>query len=545
MLKPIDHVDANYTSCLPSLFLHQIHGGVWQNRSLSPLAYEVVSQCLEFGIEAETDVENEIRVNIHGSSLYFQLAEGEDPVQVPLTSSLVSRTTNPRILIISCRSSLTASASFMGKGECLQVAWSRGTYSCHACQSFPLRGFRCDLKSGSSSEVQNSPQQQSLCPACSAQGALTDTWLITVGGNEAAVQAALADIANAGAIRTDFTTSFQVEKTEHAHGSFATVHRLSPNGWVCDAAQYPTEGLVAKFFHPPSTENMTDKLEQIMKEVSMLAMVQGHPNIVGMHGLFYCISEDAGWPNSSRYAMVMDFCGGDLWGFLNKSPRMSEWQAAKILRGVLSALELVHSHSMVHRDVKVENILMASDERPILADFGLAVLKSDYKEMRRRCGSPGYVAPEVLDSHCVDYNEKVDIFAVGAVFYFMLCRRTPFDGADMATTLRRTFRCELNFEGRKESQALSSSCKRFLKGLLTKNPCDRPQAGEVLASCVFQHMCMPGKMSPRETIDADSTSSTVATMSDAVAQSDSSPPSSTIEWKQRFRPARMGWTTDR
>jgi serine/threonine protein kinase len=239
--------------------------------------------------------------------------------------------------------------------------------------------------------------------------------------------------------------------------------------------------------------------------------------------------------------MVMDFCGGDLWGFLSKTPSMSEWQAAKILSGVLSALEHVHSRGMVHRDVKVENILMVSNERPVLADFGLACMKTDREEMRRKCGSPGYVAPEVLDADCLDYDEKVDIFAAGVVFYFMLCRRTPFHGSDLATILRRTVRCKLSFEGSNE-KVLSVHCKRFIRWLLSKNPEDRPHAGQVLESNSFQYMCMPRKLAPREVTDADSKSSTRVSidnnfsLSEASAQSDFDPISMTSDLSVRPHP---------
>merc|ERR1719401_3114405 len=103
--------------------------------------------------------------------------------------------------------------------------------------------------------------------------------------------------------------------------------------------------------------------------------------------------------------------------------------------------------------------------------------------MNRRCGAPGCVATEVLMS--MAYDEKVDLFAVGVIMYFLLYRKMPFDGGDMASVLRKTLRGDVKFPVRCECGILRDSCKDFLLRLLTRQPLDRPDARQALASTWF------------------------------------------------------------
>ena len=86
---------------------------------------------------------------------------------------------------------------------------------------------------------------------------------------------------------------------------------------------------------------------------------------------------------------------------------------------------------IVHRDVKAENIVLSEHGAAVLSDFGIAARLTDQEAMGQRCGSPGYAAPELLTPK-ERYCEKVDVFAVGVVLYFLLSCMLPFSGADIA-----------------------------------------------------------------------------------------------------------------
>jgi serine/threonine protein kinase len=142
----------------------------------------------------------------------------------------------------------------------------------------------------------------------------------------------------------------------------------------------------------------------------------------------------------------------------------------------------------VHRDVKPENVLLTETGVPKLADFGLCCALSDEKEMARRCGSPGYIAPEIWLKE--PYDEKVDIFAVGAVLYFVIAGRMPYDATSMKSLVYKTIHSPVNFQKSMRLECLSVASKVFIRALLWKKPDSRPSAQEALD--MLAHSSHPG-----------------------------------------------------
>ena len=117
--------------------------------------------------------------------------------------------------------------------------------------------------------------------------------------------------------------------------------------------------------------------------------------------------------------------GGELLEGITEEGSYSEADARRIIVQILKAVEYLHSKKVVHRDIKLENILM-SDRSPNatvkLIDFGLSRLPQDGSEMRTICGSPLYVAPEILDMNLSDtaYTPAVDMWSVGVILFILL-----------------------------------------------------------------------------------------------------------------------------
>ena len=127
--------------------------------------------------------------------------------------------------------------------------------------------------------------------------------------------------------------------------------------------------------------------------------------------------------------------GGELLERITEEGSYSETDASLIITQILKAVEYLHSKKVVHRDIKLENILM-SDRSPKatvkLIDFGLSRLPQVGSEMRTICGSPLYVAPEILDTKASDtaYTPAVDMWSVGVILFILLSGYSPFDHDD-------------------------------------------------------------------------------------------------------------------
>jgi serine/threonine protein kinase len=276
-----------------------------------------------------------------------------------------------------------------------------------------------------------------------------------------------------GAVRSDLHQAYVVSKDPIGTGGCASVYLGTQKSLESrSSSESKLVSVAIKVIAPD--ENRADISLLATQEASFLISVQQHPNIVGFYGIFSYQEEDG----PRRWVMNMEWCsGGDLHDHLSSKGPLTEGHGAEVLFGILSALSHVHSRGIVHRDVKTENILMSECGRPVLTDFGIAGRLTDKVAMEKRCGSPGYAAPEVLVGN--QYGVKVDVFGMGVLLYFCLSGFMPFAGADIAQIFRRTVRCRVRFES-KRFLGLSVHIKRTISLLLQKDPSDRLSAEAAL-----------------------------------------------------------------
>ncbi|CAG9310529.1 unnamed protein product [Blepharisma stoltei] len=207
----------------------------------------------------------------------------------------------------------------------------------------------------------------------------------------------------------------------------------------------------------------------LVNEIEILRTLN-HPNIIKLHGIY---------ESEHHVHMVLDYAqGGDLLHrILNKGP-LTEENAAKLMRNLLKVLEYLQTKNVVHRDIKLENILFVSDNNDYkikLSDFGLACFID--ADLTQSCGSPGYVAPEILKRR--PYGSKVDIFSAGVVLYILLSGRAPFSGKTQKETLIRNRDCSILFP-KEFWKNISRQAIDAILFLARSQPKMRPNAKEAL-----------------------------------------------------------------
>uniref|UniRef100_A0A672V616 non-specific serine/threonine protein kinase n=1 Tax=Strigops habroptila TaxID=2489341 RepID=A0A672V616_STRHB len=148
---------------------------------------------------------------------------------------------------------------------------------------------------------------------------------------------------------------------------------------------------------------------------------------------------------------------------------------------IVSALEYLHSRDVVYRDIKLENLMLDKDGHIKITDFGLCKEGiSDGATMKTFCGTPEYLAPEVLEDN--DYGRAVDWWGLGVVMYEMMCGRLPFYNQDHERLFELILMEEIRFP-----RTLSPEAKALLAGLLKKDPKQRLGGGPRDAQEVMEH----------------------------------------------------------
>merc|ERR1711871_1605662 len=175
--------------------------------------------------------------------------------------------------------------------------------------------------------------------------------------------------------------------------------------------------------------------------------------------------------------MVMELMeGSDLFCRIISKKKYSEEDGKKLIWNMFSGVQHLHEMKIIHRDLKPENILLVSEDDDVtckVADFGLSRLFPENEEKQSTgtlCGSPGYVAPEVLE--CVPYSYPVDLWSLGVITYTALCGFPPFQ-------------LEMTFESIKKVKSAdfcfnSPELKDFISMIIIADPLKRATFEECL-----------------------------------------------------------------
>ncbi|CAG9328240.1 unnamed protein product [Blepharisma stoltei] len=230
-----------------------------------------------------------------------------------------------------------------------------------------------------------------------------------------------------------------------------------------------------------------DEISNLQLEIDIISQVD-HPNIVRTYEVF----------DEPRYLhFVMEIMsGGELFEKIVEKDHYSEKEAADTIRPVVEAIKYCHDMGIVHRDLKPENLLLSSaDEGGILkiTDFGLARFYDD-DLMTTACGTPGYVAPEIIEAR--GYGLEVDYWSLGVILYIMLCGFPPFFEDNNEKLFDMIKKGEYEFTSPYWDD-ISAMAKDLISHLLQVTPSQRFNAEEVL-----RHPWMTGENTPRTNMPA-------------------------------------------
>lgn len=208
--------------------------------------------------------------------------------------------------------------------------------------------------------------------------------------------------------------------------------------------------------------------QSIAAEISALRTTD-HPHVIKLFSVY----ED-----ERKVCLVLEYLpNGDLSKKLKQVKKFSQEDTLKFIGRLLHTVSYLHALKIVHRDLKLENICFFNDciyDFKII-DFGLACI---YEHgLSQKCGTIGYVAPEVLKGEI--YDHKVDIFAIGVIMFYLLSSRPLFRGKNPQEIAEKNKNCQVhishfNFKG------VSKKCVDLINWLISTNPTSRPNAYEAL-----------------------------------------------------------------
>ncbi|XP_071306432.1 calcium/calmodulin-dependent protein kinase type 1G isoform X1 [Agelaius tricolor] len=205
-------------------------------------------------------------------------------------------------------------------------------------------------------------------------------------------------------------------------------------------------------------------------EIAVLKKIK-HENIVTLEDIY---------ESTTHFYLVMQLVsGGELFDRILERGVYTEKDASLVIHQVLTAVKYLHENGIVHRDLKPENLLYLTPEensKIMITDFGLSKMEQN-GIMSTACGTPGYVAPEVLAQK--PYSKAVDCWSIGVITYILLCGYPPFYEETESKLFEKIKEGYYEFESPFWDD-ISESAKDFIRHLLEKNPSARFTCEEAL-----------------------------------------------------------------
>jgi len=228
-----------------------------------------------------------------------------------------------------------------------------------------------------------------------------------------------------------------------------------------------SEDVAIKFIE----KKFVDKQDLMLlaREIDIMKKVD-HANVLKLKEVF---------ETDDTIALVMELVtGGELFYKIVEKGNYSEKDAANIVAQMINGVDYLHDQGIAHRDLKPENLLCSGEDDPeyrpfrvVIADFGLSKIFDSGEALETSCGTPDYVAPEVITAEG-SYDKSVDMWSCGVITYVLLCGFSPFLSSTQTGLFEKIIKVEYDFPD-PEWTNISAEAKDFIRHLLVKDPNER------------------------------------------------------------------------
>lgn len=251
-------------------------------------------------------------------------------------------------------------------------------------------------------------------------------------------------------------TSVYRRNEELGHGGFATVYKVTEQK---TKKEYALK-VIAK-------EKLGKQLDKLQLEINIQASCH-HPNIVRLFDAFQ---------DSTNQYIVLELCsGGSMEDKYKKQGKLTELEVSQFLADAIEGIAYLHSKNIIHRDIKLGNFLMDSTGKVKIADFGLSFTVDDKTSGKTVCGTPNYLAPELLTQGAKGHSPKVDVWALGVCVFTLLNGYPPFESLRPAITYDRIKACNYRFN---PSVNITYIARDFIQKVLCVDVEQRPSIGQL------------------------------------------------------------------
>ncbi|XP_059632038.1 CBL-interacting serine/threonine-protein kinase 1-like [Cornus florida] len=226
--------------------------------------------------------------------------------------------------------------------------------------------------------------------------------------------------------------------------------------------------------------------DQIKREIGTLKLIK-HPNVVRLQEVL---------ASKTKIYMVLEYVnGGELFDRIVSKGKLSEDQGRKLFQQLIDGVSYCHNKGVYHRDLKLENVLLDAKGNIKISDFGLSALPQHFRDdglLHTTCGSPNYVAPEVLANKGYD-GATSDTWSCGVILYVILTGYLPFDDRNLAVLYQKIFKGEVHIP-----KWLSPGAQNLIRRILDPDPVKRITMEEIKTDEWFKQDYTPAEPDEEE-----------------------------------------------